>query len=70
VGPARARGGWAREANTGGEGPNEGGTSEEGPDEVGGTGVRKLDGCIMHQVHTSKLNYNTTQHKPLWRGNT
>jgi len=45
--------------STGKEGPDEErGTNEEGPDEVEGTNEkrpskRKLDGCIMHQVHTN-----------------
>jgi len=54
--PGEARGGggqhgWrgpAGGASTGGEGPSKvGGTGEEGP------GGGKLDGCIMHQVHTN-----------------
>jgi hypothetical protein len=40
----------------GGEGPGEvGGTGGEEPGGVGGTGEGKLDGCIMHQVHTSSF---------------
>jgi len=49
--------------STGEEGPDEErGTNEEGPNEVEGTdekrpSERKLDECIMHQVHTNKYIY-------------
>jgi len=51
-----ARGASRGGASTGGGG----GTGEEGPgeggsDEVGGTSEGKLNGCIMHQVHTSTI---------------
>jgi hypothetical protein len=68
-GSAQAKGGTGGEGSGGGgqhgsrggtgeEVPSGGGTGGEGPGGVGGTGEEgpgegKLDGCIMHQVHTS-----------------
>ncbi len=49
------RGGQHGRGGTGGEGPGGGGPARAGggPGEEG-PGGGKLDGCIMHQVHTSE----------------